>query len=209
MDDLPVLKQRALFATIACWIVAVLAAGMVFGELAHLAGIVDLLAVELDPLSALVAMLYLAFLIAFLVSVVLVAMWIHRAHKRLQEAGHALNFTPGWAVGWYFIPIANLVQPYNAMKELWNLSHGEDEEFKNEGNGRLGLWWGMWLVGNIVSNISQRMVESESADWIQIGFVLGAIGAAGTLAAAVLLAGIIKQVTKVQESGVMSAQIFE
>jgi hypothetical protein len=47
-------------------------------------------------------------------------MWQHRAHRRLRELGiQDLEFTPGWGVGWWFVPVANLFMPYKAVKELW------------------------------------------------------------------------------------------
>jgi uncharacterized membrane protein YdcZ (DUF606 family) len=46
--------------------------------------------------------------------------WQHRAHSELRDrVNPALEFTPGKAVGVWFIPFANLVLPYRAVRELW------------------------------------------------------------------------------------------
>ena len=47
--------------------------------------------------------------------------WQHRAQRDLYaRALPGLKYTPGWAVGWWFIPLANLVMPYLCVRELWD-----------------------------------------------------------------------------------------
>lgn len=73
--------------------------------------------------------------------------WIYRANKNLGEvSGKPMDFTPGWAVGWYFIPIANLFKPYQAMKEIWAVSHKN----KSDTSAVLVFWWALWLLSNIL-----------------------------------------------------------
>ena len=46
-------------------------------------------------------------------------MWLHRAYQNLPALGVTkLDATPGWAVGYYFIPILNLFRPYQTMVEI-------------------------------------------------------------------------------------------
>ena len=50
--------------------------------------------------------------------------WIYRSNKNLRVlSDEAMTFTPGWSVGWYFVPFANLYKPYQVMKEIWTVSH--------------------------------------------------------------------------------------
>jgi hypothetical protein len=59
----------------------------------------------------------------FLVLVVIFCIWIYRANYNARQLGATdMKFSPGWAVGWYFIPIANLWKPYQAMCEIWQAS---------------------------------------------------------------------------------------
>ena len=47
----------------------------------------------------------------------------HRANYNARQLGAAdMRFTPGWAVGWHFIPIAWFWKPYQAMTEIWRAS---------------------------------------------------------------------------------------
>ena len=36
---------------------------------------------------------------------------------------HDQRFSPGWSVGWWFIPALNLLRPYQVIKEIWRGSY--------------------------------------------------------------------------------------
>ena len=58
--------------------------------------------------------------IVFLVTGVVILRWIYRARAcvdALEATG--MHFTPGWSIGWYFVPIANLWKPFQALNEIW------------------------------------------------------------------------------------------
>ena len=58
-----------------------------------------------------------------MLTVVIFCIWIVRANKNVRALGaNGLRFTPGWAVGFFFIPIVSLWKPYQAMKDLWRAS---------------------------------------------------------------------------------------
>ena len=69
-----------------------------------------------------------------------------------------LRFTPGWAVGWWFVPFANLVKPFQAMRELWKASGGEE----NWGHARtwslIGWWWAAWLTAGVLGRIGGAVI---------------------------------------------------
>ena len=121
-----------------------------------------------------------------------------------------LEFTPGWAVGWYFIPFANLLKPFQAMRELWNASHGEVTTFGGEAPSQVKLWWGTWIAGNIVSNIGMRIVlmEDGGSGSVTAGNAIGAAGTALLMLAAVLLVKVIAGVTQAQRGGSTAAGVF-
>ncbi len=59
----------------------------------------------------------------YIVSAFLILRWIYCANYNAHQLGATeMHFTPGWSIGWYFIPIANLWKPYQAMKEIWQVS---------------------------------------------------------------------------------------
>jgi hypothetical protein len=113
-------------------------------------------------LAALIIPGFLATLGTFLASIIAVCLWTHRACANAHAlAGDwvAPSVTPGWAVGWYFVPFANLVRPYQAMNEIDSASLSQPSS-----DPKLGLWWGTWIVGNILANFGFRL-ESPALDF--------------------------------------------
>lgn len=75
--------------------------------------------------------------IVFIVIAIAFLKWTYRANKNcqgftkqvLKEKKHLqilgekiMRFSPGWSIGYYFIPILNLYKPYQAMKEIYLFS---------------------------------------------------------------------------------------
>jgi hypothetical protein len=45
--------------------------------------------------------------------------WVYRANKNARALGTDMKYSPGWSVGWFFVPIAGLYVPYFVIKEIW------------------------------------------------------------------------------------------
>jgi hypothetical protein len=101
------------------------------------------LADEVSPIDVIgaidVAVLY--------ASLILFLRWIYCANSNARKLGASgMAFTPGWSVGWFFVPFANFVKPYQVMREIWQTSSnpgawkGEPVPFK------IAAWWGIWCV---------------------------------------------------------------
>jgi hypothetical protein len=91
---------------------------------------------------------------------VIFLMWVYRSNKNVRALGASgLSFTAGWSVGYYFIPIMNLFRPYQAMKEIWKASHPDFRDDWKEAPASLilPLWWGLWLVNNILGQVALRL----------------------------------------------------
>jgi len=105
--------------------------------------------------------------------------WFHRAHKNLKAAGlKHLTYTPGWAIGGFFVPFLNLVRPFQVIKEVWMgtaylAGKGEAESWKTGSPSPLvGWWWGLFLISSFLSNASARLLlradeleEFMTAEW--------------------------------------------
>ena len=89
-----------------------------------------------------------------LITVMLFAMWIYRANFNSRALGaQNMKFTPGWSVGYYFIPFLNLWYPYQAMKEIWKTSKNPTA-WENEKRGAiLPWWWLFFLANNLLGNV--------------------------------------------------------
>jgi Domain of unknown function (DUF4328) len=113
---------------------------------------------DLGTAATVIAGYYAAYMLVFIGSIIAVSMWIHRAHANLFAARlDRLEYTPGWSVGWFFVPIMNLFKPFHAMRELYNRSHGQDDGFDAPSPSDLTIWWGCYIVGSILGNLSFRL----------------------------------------------------
>lgn len=97
------------------------------------------------------------YFVTFVTCVVLFPMFMYRATKNLHALGHEfLNTTPGMAAGGWFIPFGNLVIPYRALVELDRTSEGTEDY---TANSTISLYWGCWIVANLLSRIGERVPE--------------------------------------------------
>jgi heme/copper-type cytochrome/quinol oxidase subunit 2 len=118
-----------------------------------------------DLRMGLAALLYLSVLIA---TAVAFSMWIHRAYRNLEALGaprHQLEYSPGWAVGYYFIPILSLFKPFSVMKEIWRKSDPEVDvregviTYEASVSPLLGVWWGVWILSLIIGRIADALSD--------------------------------------------------
>jgi hypothetical protein len=105
----------------------------------------------------------------YVVLAVLVLKWIYRANFNARQLGAAgMQFTPGWSIGWYFIPIVWLWKPYQAMKEIWKASaNPQSQDWQNqEASPLLGWWWFLWIVSGMIGYFifKKSMSGSENID---------------------------------------------
>ncbi len=57
--------------------------------------------------------------------------------------------SPGWAVGWYFIPVANLWMPLLAVRQMFRHSVAPDAR-EHSIDRLISIWWGLWLISNLL-----------------------------------------------------------
>jgi hypothetical protein len=84
--------------------------------------------------------------------------WIVLAHRNLTGLGaRYVEFTPGWAVGWFFIPIATLWKPYQAMRMLWRYSCSVNQPEIQDNPAVLPAWWTLWIISSLLANFTMRL----------------------------------------------------
>jgi hypothetical protein len=105
-------------------------------------------------------------LIIYLTTVVCFAAWLYRAYGNLRalSPSRPINHTPTLAVGSFFIPFANLIIPYRAVKELWQKSGPPEEAIVSEPSPPVTfpIWWLFWILASIAGNIAMRASFDES-----------------------------------------------
>jgi hypothetical protein len=131
--------------------------------------------------------------------------WQHRAHSNLHALGaDGLRFTPGWAVGWWFVPFAWFVKPFQAMTELWKASDpspGTIEWMGKRATPILALWWAALLARfPLVAIAGNRLGGAKGEADRLISSQLIAIGVDGvTILAAVLAIVLVRRIGRRQE----------
>jgi len=148
---------------------------------------------DLDPTTTSLALVAGGVhLVVIFATFVVFGRWIVLAKRECQRLGASqLEFSPGWSVGWYFVPIANLWKPYQAMAEAFRASRS----WAGPRNGwkRLRvpvivpLWWAAWITSSIVDQVSTRLTlrASTAEEWARasvsdvvaglVSLVLGAV----------------------------------
>ena len=106
---------------------------------------------EADANDARQGLIAIVEIVLYIITVVVFGMFVHRANNNARAlAPHQyMEFTPGWMVGWFFVPFANLWKPYQAVKETWAVSQSVVP-------GVVGLWWATWIASNIAGQIALR-----------------------------------------------------
>jgi hypothetical protein len=97
-------------------------------------------------------------------TIVVWLIWQHQATSNLWARGYAgLHVRPGWAVGWWFIPFANLVMPLVAMLELDRRSTPDGAPRK--ATPMLGAWWAALLAYLILPIVGFFASFGRFVDW--------------------------------------------
>ncbi|MCP3982148.1 MAG: DUF4328 domain-containing protein [bacterium] len=138
-------------------------------------------------------------LVTWLLGIVLFCVWLHRVATNARTLGiRNLEFTPGWAVGYFFIPFLNLFKPYQAVKEIWQSSDPEAEPdfWSNRSSSLVGYWWMFWLLGNVGGRVLDSAAKRTSD--ASIAMLLAAADAALLLTAAVLATLVIRGIVQRQ-----------
>jgi hypothetical protein len=159
---------------------------------------------ELSP-GQVVAALVLAVggigaVLALVACVVLFCVWIRRANQNASALGaRGMEFTPGWAAGWFFVPIANLFKPYQAMREIYQASDPDRDDESDEAAlhslhwsnepapTQMKLWWGTWILMSFLDNSSFRLSFRDDPASQAASAWLGAAGALVAIPCTVLV----------------------
>ena len=107
-------------------------------------------------------------LLIYFATIVVFLMWLYRASSNLRAFNpwSRTEYSPGWAVGWFFIPFGNLFMPYRAIKEVWQKSGPPDEDLLAAPNppATFPVWWTFWILASISGNLSMRLSFREGVD---------------------------------------------
>ena len=116
----------------------------------------------------------LAYLLIYAVLAVSFLMWLHRIRKNeahLDVVG--TQFSAGWSVWVWFIPIMNLFRPYQIMKEAWQVSDSDTEADswnRSSVSPLMGWWWFLFLAAGFIFLISNYLTANFTQIITDSGF---------------------------------------
>ncbi len=131
---------------------------------------------------------------------ILILLWTYRANANARGLGATgMQVTPGWAVGWYFVPLANLIKPFDAMREIWRASANPPAWWRHPAPRLLGWWWFFLLLAIFTATVAPQLsIRARSLEALaDATWVWTASDAAGIMAGVCLLR-IISQVQRMQ-----------
>ncbi|HEV7699632.1 MAG TPA: DUF4328 domain-containing protein [Pyrinomonadaceae bacterium] len=145
--------------------------------------------------------------LALVVAAIFFLMWLYRAASNLASLrSDSTEFTPGWTVGWWFIPFANLVKPFQTVRHVWSESDPNVEvqhEFLSSvqasAPGFMVAWWALWILANIASNITSKIFDPENIRTTELSGYFFIVDGVLWIAAAALAITVIRSVTRRQE----------
>jgi hypothetical protein len=120
--------------------------------------------------------------LSYITGVILFCCWQYRVATNCRALGaQGMKIAPGWNVGWWFIPFANLVMPFRAMLENYKASDpvpGVTNWQQAATPALFVLWWATWIIGNLLANVAMRLgfqtepAVVEASVWIGLGSTL-------------------------------------
>jgi len=141
-----------------------------------------------------------------LTTFILVGRFTYRAQKNLFTINSPFaKMSPGWTVGWYFIPIAAIWQPFMGMSQIYRGSYAAVGEKVPEGSP-LPIWWGAWLLMNVPDWFRTAWAASAM---MQYALLIASIALSMTAAIFLMriLADVAEKQTLLQGGGV--ANVFD
>ena len=138
--------------------------------------------------------------VVLLATGVLFVIWLYQAYEAAESRGATdTQWSPGWAIGGWFIPLANLVIPILVVNEVTRMSNQKigrppiwDRWRSAPGLWAAGIWWGLLLAGIISSYWAAILLESavlvgEAQDALRWRTVSLGLFAGAAIAAAIMV----------------------
>jgi hypothetical protein len=159
-----------------------------------------------DLISGLAGALLLA---TMLVSGVLTLKWIYRVTMNSHTLATGLRVSPPWSIGWYFVPFANLIKPFQAVNDAWCASLSPHALLAVKTPPVLRWWWGLWLVTSMLDNASFRLqLRAESAQTMVVTSGLDLVSDTLWIALCLVLIRVVRRLSA-QQSDALSTKAFD
>ena len=139
---------------------------------------------------------------------VLCAVWLYRASANAHALAGGLTISPAWAVGWYFVPVANLWKPYQAVAEIWRASTISEAWQTVTVPRMLLVWWIVWLANRALEILPPYIQGLSGATYpLTITLMLNLAASLTGMVSCLMLMSIVQVITALQ-TGRDRADVF-
>lgn len=152
---------------------------------------------ELEDANSLAGAMRGLQVLAIFAAVPLLVWWTYRGTKNLAALGtETLDIRPGWSIAWWFIPVANFVQPARVLNQLWKASDPQlplkpTDEWRRRPEDFLTVaWWPACVVLYFAWNVVLYQWDLRDMDDPARGAWAVGLIAADVLLLAMALVGI-------------------
>jgi hypothetical protein len=130
--------------------------------------------------------------------------WVRRAYRNLALVGSKrTRFTPRQAVGYWFIPLVNLVRAYQVMKDLWLRSESMNDRDAYDdlpAPALLSGWWGMSLAWGALEEVVAASARGARTPFDLTNVTdVALVGSAVGIVAAVLAIRVVRGIDQRQQ----------
>jgi hypothetical protein len=87
------------------------------------------------------------------------------------------DVSPAMSVGWYFVPLANLYKPYQAMRQVY-LASRDPAGWEDVPAPVVATWWGLVIASGVFGRLSRAMGDTDTINWLDLVTTTLASGAA-------------------------------
>ena len=172
---------------------------------------VDVSADEVDASDVRTGIAYLGQSLTYIVTVIVFLTWFSRAYRNLPRLGlFALRYTPGWAIGSWFVPFLNLFRPKQIANDLWRGSEpapGPKTLAQHPTVPALvHWWWAVWILSSLVGNADARVyLQAETVPEQISASSLGIVGDVVYIASGIVTILFVRAMTRRQEEAIQVA----
>jgi hypothetical protein len=129
---------------------------------------------------------------------VLFIVWQFRVAKNNEALDRPQpRFGPGWSIGGWFVPFANLVIPVLVVQDLWRgatptTRRGDPQWRRARGSWLVAVWWAAWVVSLLrFGAVSSGFDDLATLDDIETSNTIALVGVVATAIAGVLAAFVV------------------
>ncbi len=99
-----------------------------------------------------------------LITAIIFLKWTYRIINNAYSVdGSSLTISPGWGIGYYFVPILSLWKPYQALRDAYDVLISKCAVERNQ--LMFSLWWAAWIISCIAGQTVFRIsLRAETID---------------------------------------------